>query len=90
MFESFKDRQPFVTWDRQVLRDYCEYGLLRANSGYELACPPAIEAEIYENGALPNADIYPRNRSDPDPGPHFARSPRSRSIRSNARFADDA
>ena len=58
MFENFQDRQPFATWDRQVLRDYCEYGLVPANSGYELACPPAIEAEIYENGALPNANIY--------------------------------
>ncbi len=58
MFENFQNRQPFATWDRQVLRDYCEYGLAPANSGYELACPPAIEAEIYENGALPNANIY--------------------------------
>lgn len=58
MFESFHDRPPFATWDRQVLRDYCEYGLLPAESGFVLACPPAIEAEIYENGALPNADIY--------------------------------
>ena len=58
MFESFRDRRPFASWDRRVLGDYCEYGLLPAESGYVLACPPAIEAEIYENGALPNADIY--------------------------------
>lgn len=58
MFESFANRPPFATWDRQVLRDYCEYGLTPANGSYVLACPPAIESEIYENGALPNADVY--------------------------------
>ena len=58
MFESFANRRPFASWDRRVLRDYCEYGLLPADNGYVLACPPAIEAEIYENGALPNADVY--------------------------------
>ena len=58
MFESFADRPPFASWDRRVLRDYCEYGLLSADGGYVLACPPATESEIYENGALPNADIY--------------------------------
>ena len=59
MFQSFQDRPPFATWDRRVLRDYCDYGLLAAESGYVLACPPSIEAEIYQNGALPNANIYP-------------------------------
>jgi pimeloyl-ACP methyl ester carboxylesterase len=59
MFERFQDRPPFATWDRQVLRDYCEYGLVGNQDGFELACPPAIEAQIYENGALPEANIYP-------------------------------
>lgn len=58
MFESFESRLPFSAWDRQVLRDYCEFGLIPNQDGYELACPPAVEAEIYENGALPEADIY--------------------------------
>jgi lipase len=58
MFESFANRPPFATWDRRVLRDYCDYGLLPANGGFVLACSPATEAEIYENGALPNADVY--------------------------------
>jgi lipase len=57
MFESFQDRMPFATWDRQVLRDYCEYGLIPNGAGFRLACPPAVEAEIYELGALPEADI---------------------------------
>ena len=58
MFESFQNRAPFATWDRQVLRDYCEYGLLPNQHGFHLACPPAVEAEIYENGGLPEAEIY--------------------------------
>jgi len=57
MFESFQDRMPFATWDRQVLRDYCEYGLVPNGAGFRLACPPSVEAEIYELGALPEADI---------------------------------
>src|SRR5271154_3967879 len=57
MFETFQDRMPFATWDRQVLRDYCEYGLSPKGDGFRLACPPAVEAEVYENGGLPEADI---------------------------------
>ncbi len=49
MFERFEQRPPFVRWDRAVLRDYCEYGLLPApdGDGFVLACPPEIEAGIY-------------------------------------------
>jgi lipase len=58
MFERFQDRPPFAAWDRAVLRDYCEYGLLPEGDGYVLACPPAIEAAIYENSPAPESDIY--------------------------------
>jgi len=58
MFDRFENRPPFDSWDRAVLRDYCEYGLLPDGDGFVLACAPAVEAEIYENGPLPNADIY--------------------------------
>jgi pimeloyl-ACP methyl ester carboxylesterase len=53
MFERFKDRPPFSGWEPAVLRDYCEYGLLPSPSGhgYELACPPAIEAAVYAGSA---------------------------------------
>jgi len=48
MFERFRDRHPYNLWDPQVLRDYCEYGLLPdGKGGFELACPPQIEASIY-------------------------------------------
>ena len=62
MFESFKDRLPFRTWDEAVLRDYCDYGLVPAvdGNGYVLACPPEIEASIYEASTLHDANINHR------------------------------
>jgi pimeloyl-ACP methyl ester carboxylesterase len=61
MFERFADRDPFRRWDSAVLRDYCEYGLLPApdGDGFVLACPPEIEASIYENSTASDANIYP-------------------------------
>ena len=47
MFENFSKRHPFNLWQPSVLRDYCEFGLLPNRDGYELACPPKIEAQIY-------------------------------------------
>ena len=60
MFNSFKDRPPFRSWDRATLRDYCDYGLLPdpANQAYVLACPPEIEASIYEASTLNDGNIY--------------------------------
>ncbi len=59
MFERFKDRPPFSAWDRDVLRDYCEYGLLRdpSGDGFVLACPPEFEAAVYM-AARGNAAVY--------------------------------
>ncbi len=59
MFERFQNRPPFDSWDRGVLLDYCDYGLEPAGNGYVLACPPAIEASIYENSSVPESNIYP-------------------------------
>lgn len=49
MFDAFKGRHPYSLWRPEVLEDYCRHGLVRAASGqgFELACPPAIEASIY-------------------------------------------
>jgi hypothetical protein len=62
MFASFKDRLPFCTWDSAVLRDYCAHGLVPAadGNGYVLACPPEIEASIYEASTLDDANINDR------------------------------
>jgi lipase len=59
MFDRFQDRPPFANWDRAVLRDYCDYGLLPDGDSFVLACPPAIEASIYENSPAPASNIYP-------------------------------
>ncbi len=59
MFESYQGRGSFATWDEQVLRDYCEHGLMPAKDGAEgmvLGCPPAVEAAIY--AASGGTDIY--------------------------------
>jgi pimeloyl-ACP methyl ester carboxylesterase len=51
MIERFSNRIPYSRFDRQVLRDYCEYGLLKSPSGgFELACPPSVEASFYTLG----------------------------------------
>jgi pimeloyl-ACP methyl ester carboxylesterase len=58
MFRRFETRPPFATFDRQVLHDYCEHGLLPNpdGEGYVLACPPQFEAAIYmsshDNGGV--------------------------------------
>ena len=56
MFERFSGRTPHSLWEPQVLRDYCDYGLLRDGGGFRLACPPATEATIYAMGGY---DLQP-------------------------------
>ena len=60
MFERFRERPPFVQWDPAVLRDYCEFGLLPVpdGNGLVLACPPEVEASVYEHTSETDADIY--------------------------------
>jgi pimeloyl-ACP methyl ester carboxylesterase len=62
MYERFRDRPPFRDWDAQVLRDYCDYGLLPAmdGNGFVLACPPDVEGAIYDASGLPGADLHDR------------------------------
>ncbi|PWU09159.1 MAG: alpha/beta hydrolase [Terriglobia bacterium] len=48
MFEKLQRRAPFDRWERVVLEDYCKFGLLPNGAGFTLACPPAVEASIYE------------------------------------------
>jgi len=58
MFHRFHKRDPFVRWNPAILRDYCNYGLLRNEGHWTLACPPAVEASIYQNSTAPEADIH--------------------------------
>ena len=54
LFERFKTRPPFDTWDPSTLRDYCDHAL----NGRLLACPPDVEASIYANSSAPPSNIY--------------------------------
>jgi len=52
MRDRFADRAPYSTWRKDVLDDYCRYGVLEADSleshgGVTLACPARVEAEVY-------------------------------------------
>lgn len=49
MYERFKARPPFDTWQDAVLRDYCEYALkeVPGETAFQLACDPLHEASIY-------------------------------------------
>jgi pimeloyl-ACP methyl ester carboxylesterase len=49
MFERFQDRRPYALFTREALWAYCEHGLVPRSDGpgFELACPPEIEASIY-------------------------------------------
>ena len=58
MYERFRTRPPFAAWRPDVLRDYCEFGLLPEGGRYVLACPPDVEASIYAGSNDPRADIY--------------------------------
>jgi pimeloyl-ACP methyl ester carboxylesterase len=51
MRARFAERPPYANWDARILADYCTHGLLPApeGEGLELACPPALEASVYQN-----------------------------------------
>ncbi|MCH2656147.1 MAG: alpha/beta hydrolase [Dehalococcoidia bacterium] len=59
MFERFSTRPPFNSWREEALQLYCEYGLLpnSEGTGFVLACPPAIEAAVYDGAKA--KDPYP-------------------------------
>jgi pimeloyl-ACP methyl ester carboxylesterase len=49
MFANFDNKPPFNTWDKSMLRDYCEFGTRTNGDGKrELKCKPEIEARLYE------------------------------------------
>jgi pimeloyl-ACP methyl ester carboxylesterase len=58
MFERFRGRPPFSTWQPDILRDYCEFGVLPNGDGFVLACPPVVEASIYSHSTDPDANLY--------------------------------
>ncbi len=49
MFANFENKPPYATWNRAMLRDYCEFGTRVTPEGKrELKCKPEIEARFYE------------------------------------------
>jgi len=88
MFERFSGREPHSLWEPAVLRDYCEYGLLpdEDGDGVHLACPPLIEATVYEMGShdlsseaagidLPVRILRAQPRDPKNPAASFSGSP---------------
>ncbi len=73
MVERFAGRPPFSLWQREVLVDYCRYGLVPDGDAFALACPPLVEASIYMGtagrdigdlvAALPHPTVVLRARS---------------------------
>lgn len=62
MYERYKDRGNYAAWDRAVFHDYCQYGLLEVEgeTDLQLACPPVIEAAIYQGSGGRNIhDVIP-------------------------------
>jgi len=59
MFAAFSRKEPYARWDPGVLMDYCRFGLvpLPDGDGFELACPPDLEAEVYASMRMD--DILP-------------------------------
>ena len=62
MFSNFQGRSSYAVWREDVLRDYCEYGLVpnTEGDGYVLACPPWVEASIYMGSS--GTDIFEQIR----------------------------
>ncbi len=56
MNAHFASRPPYAHWQPEALADYCRFGLLAApdGEGWELACPPALEASVYQNALRTN------------------------------------
>ena len=63
MVKRLLPKSSFGLFEPRILDDYCRYGLLPAASGgYELACPPDVEASVYMT-ARTNGAIYQSVRS---------------------------
>ncbi|MEP0189728.1 MAG: alpha/beta hydrolase [Erythrobacter sp.] len=56
MIVRFKTREPYALFDPRVFEDYCRFGLLHIGESFELACPPEVEASVYESSRS-NASI---------------------------------
>ncbi len=58
MLTAYRGRRPFDSWNPQVFHDYCGFALLPHGAGFTLACPPEVEASIYDASYAPESSIY--------------------------------
>jgi hypothetical protein len=59
MYEAYRDRRAFKTWNEEIFRDYIEGGTrLLPDGQIELKCPPEVEATFYEQRASLNTSAY--------------------------------
>lgn len=49
MYSSFENKPPYNTWQKRIIRDYCQFGTRPTGDGRrELKCSPEVEAKFYE------------------------------------------
>jgi pimeloyl-ACP methyl ester carboxylesterase len=58
MFDRFRTRPPFASWQPEALRNYCDFALLPDGDSFVLACPPALEAATYSQCNAPESNLY--------------------------------
>ena len=60
MDAHFAQRPPYAHWQPAVLADDCRHGLLPASDGddWDLACPPALEASVYQSAVRTNPHAW--------------------------------
>jgi len=88
MYQRFRNRPPFASWQDRSLRNYCEYALRTVPNepALQLACDPLHEAAVYlsHRGNEAIYDLLPvltlpvtvlRARPDPDNPGNLAASP---------------
>ncbi len=54
---QIQSKSAFPLFVPRILDDYCEYGLVPAEGGFELACPPEVEAWVYMSSRS-NGGVY--------------------------------
>ncbi len=58
MFDSYRTRGPFDTWETEALHAYCDFALVpQRGKGMRLACPPEVEAATF--AANQGSDPWP-------------------------------
>ena len=56
MYDNYHGKGSFASWRDDVLWDYCRFGCLVVDEGVTLACPPKVEAAIYQGSS--GCDIH--------------------------------